>query len=142
MTTPLELASAASVSPSPSSARVRWSAATACGPSWSASSRLSLRVAHRICRVHGSPNHHPHHRHQYQPCSQPWIGAAMIYNKDHAWDDHWFFWAGSFIGVALAAMYHQIVIRAIPLKRRSEMIGQCITSFYFCNLADRNREIT
>uniref|UniRef100_A0A5B7AEK1 Putative Plasma membrane intrinsic protein 1B n=1 Tax=Davidia involucrata TaxID=16924 RepID=A0A5B7AEK1_DAVIN len=47
------------------------------------------------------------------------LGAAIIYNKDHAWDDHWIFWVGPFIGAALAAMYHQIVIRAIPFKARA-----------------------
>ncbi|KAJ6808450.1 putative aquaporin PIP1-2 [Iris pallida] len=47
------------------------------------------------------------------------LGAAIIYNKDHAWDDHWIFWVGPFIGAALAAIYHQIVIRAIPFKRGS-----------------------
>ncbi|RWW00358.1 hypothetical protein GW17_00036690 [Ensete ventricosum] len=47
------------------------------------------------------------------------LGAAIIYNKDHAWDDHWIFWVGPFIGAALAAFYHQIVIRAIPFKSRS-----------------------
>ena len=46
------------------------------------------------------------------------LGAAIIYNKDHAWDDHWIFWVGPFIGAALAALYHQIVIRAIPFKTR------------------------
>ena len=45
------------------------------------------------------------------------LGAAIIYNKDHAWDDHWVFWVGPFIGAALAAIYHQLVIRAIPFKR-------------------------
>ncbi|XP_076932883.1 aquaporin PIP1-2-like [Bidens hawaiensis] len=44
------------------------------------------------------------------------LGAAIIYNKDHAWDDHWVFWVGPFIGAALAALYHQVVIRAIPFK--------------------------
>ncbi|KAK6137381.1 hypothetical protein DH2020_028894 [Rehmannia glutinosa] len=44
------------------------------------------------------------------------LGAAIIYNRDHAWDDHWIFWVGPFIGAALAAVYHQIVIRAIPFK--------------------------
>ncbi|XVF51472.1 hypothetical protein PTKIN_Ptkin04bG0187800 [Pterospermum kingtungense] len=44
------------------------------------------------------------------------LGAAIIYNKDHAWDDHWIFWVGPFIGAALAAIYHQIIIRAIPFK--------------------------
>ncbi|KAH9672828.1 putative aquaporin PIP1-2 [Citrus sinensis] len=46
------------------------------------------------------------------------LGAALIYNKDQAWDDHWIFWAGPFIGAALAALYHQIVIRAIPFKSK------------------------
>ncbi|KAJ4778423.1 Plasma membrane intrinsic protein [Rhynchospora pubera] len=46
------------------------------------------------------------------------LGAAIIYNKDHAWDDMWIFWVGPFIGAALAAIYHQIVIRAIPFKSR------------------------
>ncbi|ESQ43934.1 hypothetical protein EUTSA_v10006141mg [Eutrema salsugineum] len=47
------------------------------------------------------------------------LGAAIIYNKDHSWDDHWVFWVGPFIGAALAALYHVIVIRAIPFKSRS-----------------------
>ncbi|TKY47522.1 aquaporin PIP-type 7a [Spatholobus suberectus] len=44
------------------------------------------------------------------------LGAAIIFNKDLGWDDHWIFWAGPFIGAALAALYHQVVIRAIPFK--------------------------
>jgi len=79
------------------------------------------------------------------------LGAAIIYNRDHAWDDQvyvlpflhnffqdlkfcsvlisdiisgcvvlqWIFWVGPFIGAALAALYHQIVIRAIPFKARA-----------------------
>ena len=47
------------------------------------------------------------------------LGAAIIYNKDLAWDDQWIFWVGPFIGAALAAVYHQIVIRAIPFKARA-----------------------
>ncbi|PKA58814.1 putative aquaporin PIP1-2 [Apostasia shenzhenica] len=46
------------------------------------------------------------------------LGAAIIYNRDHAWDDQWIFWVGPFIGAALAAIYHQVVIRAIPFKSR------------------------
>ncbi|KAF3795587.1 Aquaporin [Nymphaea thermarum] len=46
------------------------------------------------------------------------LGAAIIYNQPHAWHDHWIFWVGPFIGAALAAIYHQIVIRAIPFKSR------------------------
>ncbi|XP_075522783.1 LOW QUALITY PROTEIN: aquaporin PIP1-3-like [Primulina tabacum] len=44
------------------------------------------------------------------------LGAAIIYNKAQAWDDHWIYWVGPFIGAAVAAVYHQIVIRAIPFK--------------------------
>nr|AAB82140.1 transmembrane protein [Oryza sativa Indica Group] len=47
------------------------------------------------------------------------LGAAIIYNKDHAWNDHWIFWVGPFVGAALAAIYHQVIIRAIPFKSRS-----------------------
>lgn len=47
------------------------------------------------------------------------LGAAIIYNRGQAWDDHWIFWVGPFIGAALAAVYHQIVIRAIPFKARA-----------------------
>jgi len=47
------------------------------------------------------------------------LGAAIIYNKSHAWDDHWVFWVGPFIGAALAALYHVVVIRAIPFKSKS-----------------------
>lgn len=46
------------------------------------------------------------------------LGAALVYNKDQAWDDHWIFWVGPFTGAALAALYHQIVIRAIPFKSK------------------------
>ncbi|WOL01046.1 hypothetical protein Cni_G09759 [Canna indica] len=53
------------------------------------------------------------------------LGAAILYNKDHAWDDHWIFCVGPFIGAALAAMYHQIVIRAISFKSSFRM---CIST--------------
>lgn len=46
------------------------------------------------------------------------LGAALIYNKSHAWNDHWIFWVGPFIGAALAAVYHQMVIRAMPFKSK------------------------
>ncbi|KAG6600938.1 probable aquaporin PIP1-4 [Cucurbita moschata] len=46
------------------------------------------------------------------------LGAAIIYNNEKAWDDHWIFWVGPFIGAALAALYHQVVIRAIPFKSK------------------------
>jgi len=46
------------------------------------------------------------------------LGAAIIYNRSHAWNDHWIFWVGPFIGAALAAIYHVVIIRAIPFKSR------------------------
>ncbi|XAR50853.1 hypothetical protein NMG60_11005304 [Bertholletia excelsa] len=44
------------------------------------------------------------------------LGTAIVFNRNQAWDDHWVFWAGPFVGAALAAAYHQVVIRAIPFK--------------------------
>ncbi|KAG6427154.1 hypothetical protein SASPL_111394 [Salvia splendens] len=56
----------------------------------------------------------------WQPSPSPELvsslGAAIIFNRDHAWDDYWIFWVGPFIGAALAALYHQVIIRAIPFK--------------------------
>ncbi|GAB2216725.1 hypothetical protein Droror1_Dr00024502 [Drosera rotundifolia] len=42
------------------------------------------------------------------------LGAAVIFNRSAAWHDMWIFWVGPFIGAGLAALYHQVVIRAIP----------------------------
>ncbi|XP_024964169.1 probable aquaporin PIP1-2 [Cynara cardunculus var. scolymus] len=44
------------------------------------------------------------------------LAAALIYNEKHEWDEHWIFWAGPLGGAALAAFYHQVVIRAFPFK--------------------------
>ncbi|KAJ4965923.1 hypothetical protein NE237_017772 [Protea cynaroides] len=44
------------------------------------------------------------------------LGSAVIYNKDKVWDDHWIFWVGPFIGAAIAAFYHQFILRASALK--------------------------
>ncbi|XP_059430019.1 aquaporin PIP2-7 [Corylus avellana] len=44
------------------------------------------------------------------------FGAAVIYNKDKAWDDQWIFWVGPFIGAAIAAFYHQFILRAGAIK--------------------------
>ncbi|KAI3778314.1 hypothetical protein L2E82_07516 [Cichorium intybus] len=40
------------------------------------------------------------------------LGAAVIYNKEKAWDDQWIFWVGPLIGAAIAAFYHQFILRA------------------------------
>ncbi|KAM7468176.1 hypothetical protein LguiB_015738 [Lonicera macranthoides] len=44
------------------------------------------------------------------------FGAAVIYGKDKAWDDQWMFWVGPFIGAAIAAFYHQYILRAAAVK--------------------------
>ncbi|WJX14145.1 Aquaporin PIP2-2 [Trifolium repens] len=44
------------------------------------------------------------------------LGSAVIYNKDKPWDDHWIFWVGPFIGAAIAAFYHQFILRAGAIK--------------------------
>lgn len=44
------------------------------------------------------------------------FGAAVIFNEEKAWDDQWIFWVGPFIGAAIAAIYHQYVLRAGAIK--------------------------
>ncbi|KAF5475869.1 hypothetical protein F2P56_007630 [Juglans regia] len=44
------------------------------------------------------------------------FGAAVIYGKDKAWNDQWIFWVGPFIGAAIAAFYHQYILRAGAAK--------------------------
>lgn len=44
------------------------------------------------------------------------LGAAVMYNKDKAWDDQWMFWVGPFIGAAIAAFYYQYILRAGAVK--------------------------
>ncbi|KAI3734748.1 hypothetical protein L6452_14226 [Arctium lappa] len=44
------------------------------------------------------------------------FGAAVIYNKEKAWDDQWIFWVGPFIGAAIAAFYHEFVLKAGAVK--------------------------
>ncbi|KAK8621695.1 hypothetical protein V6N13_081128 [Hibiscus sabdariffa] len=44
------------------------------------------------------------------------FGAAVIFNQDKIWDDHWIFWVGPFIGADTAAIYHQFIPRASAAK--------------------------
>ncbi|XP_043702195.1 probable aquaporin PIP2-5 [Telopea speciosissima] len=44
------------------------------------------------------------------------FGAAVIYNNDKVWDEHWIFWVGPFIGAGIAAFYHQFILRAGAVK--------------------------
>ncbi|CAN6479339.1 unnamed protein product [Victoria cruziana] len=40
------------------------------------------------------------------------LGAAVIYNNKETWRIHWIFWVGPFAGAAIAAAYHQHILRA------------------------------
>ncbi|KAJ4963144.1 hypothetical protein NE237_023083 [Protea cynaroides] len=44
------------------------------------------------------------------------FGAAVIYNQDKIWDEHWIFWVGPFVGALAAAIYHQYILRAAAVK--------------------------
>uniref|UniRef100_A0A7N1A2L0 Uncharacterized protein n=1 Tax=Kalanchoe fedtschenkoi TaxID=63787 RepID=A0A7N1A2L0_KALFE len=44
------------------------------------------------------------------------LGAAVIFNNQKAWDDQWIFWVGPFVGAAIAAFYHQFILRAGAIK--------------------------
>ncbi|XP_042387176.1 probable aquaporin PIP2-6 [Zingiber officinale] len=44
------------------------------------------------------------------------LGAAVIYNQDKAWDEHWIFWVGPLVGALAAAVYHQFILRAAAIK--------------------------
>ncbi|KAL9241238.1 hypothetical protein vseg_015369 [Gypsophila vaccaria] len=44
------------------------------------------------------------------------FGAAVIYNQEKSWNEHWIFWVGPFIGAAIAAFYHQYILRAAAIK--------------------------
>eukprot|EP00246_Nothoceros_aenigmaticus_P009473 TRINITY_DN249_c0_g2_i1.p1 TRINITY_DN249_c0_g2~~TRINITY_DN249_c0_g2_i1.p1 ORF type:complete len:292 (+),score=46.50 TRINITY_DN249_c0_g2_i1:175-1050(+) len=44
------------------------------------------------------------------------FGAAVIFNQGKEWRQHWIFWVGPLLGAAIAAAYHQFVIRALPFK--------------------------
>ncbi|WVZ03675.1 hypothetical protein V8G54_024481, partial [Vigna mungo] len=44
------------------------------------------------------------------------FGAAVIYNDEKIWDDQWIFWVGPIVGAAVAALYHQYILRASTIK--------------------------
>lgn len=44
------------------------------------------------------------------------FGAAVVFNQSKPWNDHWIFWVGPFIGAAIAAFYHQFILRAGAVK--------------------------
>ncbi|GAV91519.1 MIP domain-containing protein [Cephalotus follicularis] len=52
------------------------------------------------------------------------LGAAVIYNKEKAWDDQWIFWVGPFVGAAIAAFYHQFILRAAAVKAFGSLRSQ------------------
>lgn len=44
------------------------------------------------------------------------FGAAVIYNDTTAWNDHWIFWVGPFLGALAAVIYHQHILRGHAAK--------------------------
>ncbi|NP_001289999.1 aquaporin PIP2-1 [Beta vulgaris subsp. vulgaris] len=44
------------------------------------------------------------------------FGAAVIFNEEKSWNEHWIFWVGPFVGAAIAAFYHQYILRAGAIK--------------------------
>ncbi|KAK4847818.1 hypothetical protein QYF36_006227 [Acer negundo] len=44
------------------------------------------------------------------------FGAAVIYNNQKSWDDHWIFWVGPMVGALAAAVYHQYILRDAAIK--------------------------
>ncbi|CAL4907099.1 unnamed protein product [Urochloa decumbens] len=50
------------------------------------------------------------------------LGAAVIYNQDQAWDDHWIFWVGPLVGALAAAVYYHY-------NPRHEIIKPLLDSF-------------
>ncbi|KAK3193757.1 hypothetical protein Dsin_025067 [Dipteronia sinensis] len=44
------------------------------------------------------------------------FGAAVIFNNQKSWDDHWIFWVGPMVGALAAAAYHQYILRAAAIK--------------------------
>ncbi|ONM21058.1 Aquaporin PIP2-2 [Zea mays] len=44
------------------------------------------------------------------------VCGVVVYNKDKPWDDHWIFWVGPLLGAAIAAFYHQYILRAGAIK--------------------------
>lgn len=52
------------------------------------------------------------------------FGAAVVYGHKQSWDDHWIFWVGPFIGAALAAGFHQYILRAGAFKAMGSFRSQ------------------
>ncbi|KAK4848773.1 hypothetical protein QYF36_017151 [Acer negundo] len=44
------------------------------------------------------------------------FGAAVIFNNQKSWDNHWIFWVGPMVGAMAAATYHQYILRADAIK--------------------------
>ncbi|EPS68613.1 hypothetical protein M569_06155, partial [Genlisea aurea] len=49
------------------------------------------------------------------------FGAAVVYGR--AWENHWIFWVGPFIGAAIAMIYHQYILRAGAIKALGSFRG-------------------
>jgi len=57
------------------------------------------------------------------------LGAAVLYNQHKTWKQHWIFWVGPFVGAALAAFYHKIVLRDEAVVKEALALGSFKGSF-------------
>ncbi|VAH34502.1 unnamed protein product [Triticum turgidum subsp. durum] len=71
--------------------------------------------ANRLRGVHGAPGHYPDHRHRHQP-GKELGGCCDLQQREGLGRPRMFFWVGPFIGAAIAALYHQYVLRASATK--------------------------
>nr|AFQ23567.1 aquaporin PIP2;2 [Eustoma grandiflorum] len=44
------------------------------------------------------------------------FASAVVLNQHKAWHAHWIYWVGPFTGAAIAAFYHQFILRAGAVK--------------------------
>uniref|UniRef100_A0A0D9XG62 Uncharacterized protein n=1 Tax=Leersia perrieri TaxID=77586 RepID=A0A0D9XG62_9ORYZ len=56
------------------------------------------------------------------------LGAAVLYNQQKAWQDHWIFWVGPVIGAFVAAVYHKLVLRGEAAKALSSFRSTGVTA--------------
>ncbi|KAE8690528.1 Aquaporin PIP2-2 [Hibiscus syriacus] len=71
-------------------------------------------TSYRVFCFHGSLGNYSNHRTGINPAHT--FGSAVMFNQYKPRDDHWIFWVGPFIGAAIAAIYHQYILRAGAAK--------------------------
>jgi aquaporin PIP len=54
------------------------------------------------------------------------FGTAVVFNQKNVWDDQWIFWVGPFTGALIAAIYHQLILRAGAAKALGSFRSQSV----------------